>query len=65
MQGGSLCVWARVNKSLPKVLYRFRVYGTGWDMPTACGEYLGTAHGDGLVWHVFCLGILLPKKGWD
>ena len=63
MQGEALCVWARVNKSLPKLVHRFRVYGTGWDMATPQGQYLGTAHSDWLVWHVFYLGATRTKRG--
>jgi len=52
-QDNRLCIWARVEDSAPKAMYRFAICGTG----TACppDKYLGTAklYGGQLILHVF------------
>lgn len=48
-------MWAEVDPSLPQVLRRFSVYGTGHRMPDDSGRYIGSImlqNGD-LVFHVY------------
>lgn len=52
-QENMLFVWARVDVAAPLEKRTLIVRGTGHDMPTASLWFLGTAHKDGLVFHVF------------
>lgn len=48
---GVVAVWAEVGAGSQDTAERgFRVYGTGQEVS---GSYVGTAHDDGLVWHVY------------
>lgn len=55
MQGSVWTFWAEVDAdpSVRKVTRRFRVYGTGHDLPEDGGSYIGTAQHEGFVWHLF------------
>lgn len=57
-QGDDLCVWAEVDPDAPKVQRRFTVVGTGHDLPSAPGEFVGTAHTDGIA-GIFGFGALV------
>lgn len=56
-QNGGVHLWALVHADNPvRPLDRraFLTLGTGHlEDPAAIGDYIGTAHLDGLVWHVF------------
>jgi hypothetical protein len=55
MQHDTPCLWALVDKNAKREERRFRIYGTGQDIPANPGEYIGTVQmlGGMLVWHVF------------
>lgn len=54
---GSICLWARVETSLPSALRTVRMYGTGHDCSDlpATSQFIGTVqlNGGNLVFHVF------------
>lgn len=52
-QDGFLCLWALINPSAPKESRRFEVYGTGWEMTSPPGKYIGTVQEGPYVLHVF------------
>ena len=65
-QGVKICLWAIVDTDRLDELRHFTVYGTGSGLPDGCDTnprfdsveerseyYVGTAHVDRLVWHVF------------
>lgn len=49
-------VWALVDPAADLVQRRFGIYGTGWDLHDAPGEYVGTFQDGWFVWHVFDRG---------
>jgi hypothetical protein len=51
-QGGLICLWARVDTERTSRVREFEIRGTG-DPLTDDLIYLGTAHIDPFVWHVF------------
>lgn len=56
MQGGQLCLWAKVEPDEKKMLKRkILVFGTGHPMPMAHGAFVDTVQMGSLVWHVFAL----------
>jgi hypothetical protein len=61
LQRGVPCLWARVDPANPRERRRFRIFGTGHELPNEPGggrwhgRYVGTfqmAGGD-LVWHLY------------
>ncbi len=54
-QGEDICIWAEVDTASPMIARRFRVIGTGHEMPDVALSYIGTAMLlDGrLVLHVY------------
>jgi hypothetical protein len=54
-QHGNLTVWAEIEKEDTfKYQYDFNVYGTGWDIPSNEGSYVGTVVDEhAYVWHVY------------
>lgn len=51
-QKGMVCLWAEVNPHAKTVERLFVVHGTGH--PIESGDrYVGTAHINGFVWHLF------------
>lgn len=46
-------LWALVDPASKTEVRRFRVYGTGHDIPDHAMKFIGTAHLGGLVLHVF------------
>jgi hypothetical protein len=52
MQGACPCIWMEVQTDAPVVERRFRIFGTGHDIPDGFG-YVGTAFDEPWVWHVF------------
>ena len=47
-------IWALVDPDLPTETRRFSIYGTGWDITSPPGKYVGTFQlASGLVFHVF------------
>lgn len=52
-QGGLVMLWVEVNLDAagPSVARTFSIEGTGCGFDR--GDYLGTAHVNGFVWHVF------------
>ena len=53
VQGGSLCLWVKVDLELPKKLVFFEVVGTGQALQPAIRYYISTVQDDSLVWHIF------------
>ena len=53
-QYGNLVLWALVNKdSKDKETRTIEIAGTGMDMKPENRKYIGTAHVNSYVWHVF------------
>lgn len=54
-QHSTPCIWAMVDTLRPSKVRRFRVFGTGHDLPRAGLAFIGTIQDEpvGLVWHVF------------
>lgn len=54
-QRGAICVWYLCDPSQPPTTRRIRVSGTGWDLHSPPGRFIGTVQTDGgnLVWHIF------------
>mgnify|MGYP006935515294 CR=1 FL=1 len=55
MQRSLPCVWMLVDPAVGSVPYRVRIVGTGHEITTPIGEFLGTMQtsNGSLVWHVF------------
>jgi hypothetical protein len=58
VQRGIPCLWARVDTTEPRTSRRFRIFGTGHEMPSYDawnGQYVGTfqMEGGALVWHLY------------
>jgi hypothetical protein len=51
-QSGYPCMWVQMDGSQPQIERKFVFIGTGWPLEETA-EYLGTAHCNGFVWHVF------------
>lgn len=53
-QHGIPCIWAIVDSDAPKAVRRFKIFGTGHELPTL-GEccYVGTQQDGAFVWHLF------------
>jgi hypothetical protein len=51
-QGEDFHIWALVDADLPRETRAFQWAGTGHPTPEA-GEYVGTVHERGFVWHLF------------
>ena len=58
MQHGVPCLWARVVVGNPPTSHHFRIAGTGHDLGSNIGKYIGTfqMHSGDLVFHVFADG---------
>jgi len=52
-QQGNVMLWAVADLGKPTEHRRFRVLGTGMELPSTHLGYLGTAFIDVFVWHVF------------
>lgn len=54
-QDGRMFLWALVDPAAPLEQRVFTVHGTGHpvDNRLSFADYVGTAHCDGFVWHVF------------
>lgn len=50
-QGGHPTIWALVDTEAKEVVRAFGVFGTGHPCPDH--DYIGTAHANGFVWHIF------------
>ena len=56
MQLGRLCVWAHVDTNAVVEKRTFRVFGTGWEMPSDFTEiyrFIATVQDEPFVWHVY------------
>lgn len=57
MQGGSPCIWAKVDPNAEIERRAFRIFGTGHGLPPMKLDYVGTFQvndgGSPLVFHVF------------
>ena len=55
IQGAAPQLWALVRPGEPEEVRRFRVYGTGHDIPVGDVKYIGTFQmkGGALVFHLF------------
>ena len=55
MQGDTPCMWVLVDPSAPEEMRRFRLAGTGHELPADGLEYVGTfqMRGGALVFHPF------------
>jgi hypothetical protein len=53
-QAGVPCIWAIVDPDVMSTTRRFRIFGTGHELPAAeeC-YYVGTAQEGQFVWHLF------------
>jgi hypothetical protein len=51
-QDDKLCMWVRVDPTLPKISRTFYIYGTGMDVPSFM-HYHGSAQVGQFVWHIF------------
>lgn len=47
-----ICLWVEVDSDAAQVERSFRVFGTGQQIPDGF-VYVGTAHDDPFVWHVY------------
>ena len=54
-QGGRLVLWADCTLTEQVFIYKFSVFGTGWDIEEDYdGVFIGTVQGtDGYVYHVY------------
>lgn len=54
-QNGRPCLWARVDPEATKMKRRILTHGTGHQVPSTTGDYIGTyqVQGGALVFHVF------------
>lgn len=53
-QDGQLCLWMEVElDSDVSTPYLINIVGTGQRLTEQFGVYVGTAHIDGFVWHVY------------
>lgn len=52
IQAGAITLWVLVDPSRPTESRRFRISGTGWDLPFP-SEYIATVQDGPFVWHVF------------
>lgn len=57
IQDGNYFFWAFVNTEQPMCLRRFRILGTGHQLPEGMGlrHYVGTIQDGQFVWHIFSL----------
>jgi hypothetical protein len=55
VQNGEPFLWARITVGSPPIVRHFRIAGTGHDLGSNVGRYIGTFQlaGGGLVFHVF------------
>lgn len=52
MQGGTLCLWAKVKPDNEPTMRRIRIFGTGQYF-TGEPSYIATVQDGQFVWHVF------------
>lgn len=52
-QAGTWCLWAIVSPEKPRQKRKFRVFGTGHELPEGHFGYIGTIQQEPFVWHVF------------
>lgn len=53
-QAGVPCIWAIVDPDITKIVRRFKIFGTGHELPPidqCC--YVGTCQEGAFVWHLF------------
>lgn len=55
VQDHELRLWALVTPENDPVKVRFKVFGTGWEIPPEPMVHVGTAQTGPFVWHVFRL----------
>lgn len=55
VQGGTLCLWVKVNPKAPLSRRTIRIFGTGHPVPDEPLVFIDTVQmaGGALVWHVF------------
>lgn len=53
LQGDIPTLWFLCDADAPLAPRRLAIYGTGWPLPAAPGQYLATFQAGALVWHVF------------
>ena len=53
MQGDVPTLWALTFEGAPNIERRFRVAGTGWDLPAEQLRFIATIQDGGFVWHFF------------
>lgn len=56
VQYGKPTLWYEFIEGMPLEPTVFNMYGTGWDIPSTCGTYIGSVQmPDGFfVWHYYC-----------
>ena len=52
-QEGIPCLWAAVNTDQPLVENKFRIFGTGHEIPRYIGGHVATFQQKTFVWHMF------------
>ncbi|PHJ59296.1 hypothetical protein VF04_36770 [Nostoc linckia z7] len=57
VQNGFIILWALCDIRSDNMNIKFRVYGTGWDLPDDMSkhDYVSTVQDGALVWHIFKL----------
>jgi len=53
LQDGKPVMWALVDEKAPLDRRLFMIYGTGWALPGAYGQYVATFQTPPFVWHLF------------
>jgi hypothetical protein len=53
IQGGNICLWAKVDTSEPLESQSIAIYGTGQELPDSEMTHIATVQMDEFVWHVF------------
>lgn len=58
VQNGEPCFWYMLDPTAPMTTRHLRLFGTGHQIPSHCGEYVGTfmVDNDAIVIHVFLDG---------
>ena len=52
LQNGKSCIWVEFRKDDDKITRKFKVFGTGWDIPYGF-DHVATWFEDPFVWHLY------------
>lgn len=66
-QGDRIFIWALVDSEARKATEKFRIFGTGWDLPfDETLHFIKTIQlPNGLVWHLFMVPCELEEIKWE